>query len=188
MLGGLFPPWRASRVTAGCEARGSSRRASCSIQEATGEGKTGRVNVSEPSLLPRHRRDPRMGCFSGSRRTGRCEAAGAGRERRSGRMSTAVPGSRGHPLRSHLACAERGNPDGVRHGTVGSSTVVVGGGLTVRKAEIPSGRRMTREANAGGRKATGNRDSMARLPLAVLDNWPDRDAMSWPERALTRVG
>lgn len=30
------------------------------------------------------------------------------------RVSTAVPGSRGHPIRSHLACAERDNPDGVR--------------------------------------------------------------------------
>jgi hypothetical protein len=33
-------------------------------------------------------------------------------EERSNRVSTAVPGSRGHPIRSHLACAERGNPDG----------------------------------------------------------------------------
>ena len=29
---------------------------------------------------------------------------------------------------------------------------------TVRKAELPSGRRMTQEANADGRKATGNRE------------------------------
>lgn len=34
---------------------------------------------------------------------------------RSSRVSTAVPGSRGRPIRSHLACAERDNPDGVRH-------------------------------------------------------------------------
>jgi hypothetical protein len=80
----------------------------------TGEGKTGRVNVSEPSMLPRHRRDPRMGCWSGSRRTGRCEAAGAGGGGALHRVSTAVPGSRGHPIRSHLACAERDNPVGVR--------------------------------------------------------------------------
>jgi len=56
------------------------------------------------------------------------------------------------------------------------ATFVVVGGLTVRKAEVPSGRRMTREANAGSRKATGNRDSMARLLLVVSANWPDRDA------------
>jgi hypothetical protein len=67
--------------------------------------------------------------------------------------------------------------------------VVVIGGPTVRKAELPSGEGMTREANAGRRKATGNRDSMARLPLVVSDNRPDRDGrLSWPERALTRVG
>lgn len=53
---------------------------------------------------------------------------------------------------------------------------VVVGGPTVRKADVPSGRRMTREANAGGRKVTGNRDGMARLPLVVSDNGPDRDA------------
>ena len=55
------------------------------------------------------------------------------------------------------------------------AALVVVGGPTVRKAELPSGRRMTREANAGGRKATGNRDGMARLPLVVSANRPDRD-------------
>lgn len=65
---------------------------------------------------------------------------------------------------------------------------VVVGGPTVRKAEVLSGGRMTREANAGGRKATESRDSMARLPLVVSNNRPDRDGMSWSERAQTRVG
>jgi hypothetical protein len=55
------------------------------------------------------------------------------------------------------------------------AALVVVGGPTVRKVELPSGRRMTREANAGGRKATGNRDGMARLPLVVSANRPDRD-------------
>jgi len=58
---------------------------------------------------------------------------------------------------------------------------VVVGGPTVRKAEVLSGRRMTREANAGGRKVTGNRDSMARLPLVVSNNRPDRDACPGPK-------
>jgi hypothetical protein len=58
---------------------------------------------------------------------------------------------------------------------------VVVGGPTVRKAEVLSGRRMTREANAGGRKVTGNRDSMARLPLVVSNNRPDRDAGPGPK-------
>ena len=51
---------------------------------------------------------------------------------------------------------ERGNPDGVRRNAAGK--------LTVRKAELPSGRRMAQEANAAGRKATG------------IHNRPDRDA------------
>ena len=44
----------------------------------------------------------------------------------------------------------------------------VAGELTVRKADVPSGRRMTREANAGGRKTAGNHDVMTRLPLVVV--------------------
>ena len=35
---------------------------------------------------------------------------------------------------------------------------------TVRKAQSPSGRRKAREANAGGRKAAGNRDRMLAPP------------------------
>jgi len=38
---------------------------------------------------------------------------------------------------------------------------------TVRKAQFPSGRRKAREANAGGRKAAGNRDRMLAPPPAV---------------------
>jgi hypothetical protein len=59
--------------------------------------------------------------------------------------------------------------------------VAVVGGLTVREAEIPSGRRMTREANAGCRKATGNPDVTARLLLVVRDNRPDRDGCPGPK-------
>jgi len=70
---------------------------------------------------------------------------------------------------------------------LGSGTRVVTGKPTVRKAQLPSGNRMTREANAGGRKATGNRD---------MDGWPLRRsfritgrirALPEPERELTRV-
>jgi hypothetical protein len=72
---------------------------------------------------------------------------------------------------------------------MGSGPALAGsGGLTVRKAEVPSGRGMTREANAGSRTATGNCGRWLVLLLAAADNRPDRDAMSWPERALTRVG
>ena len=37
------------------------------------------------------------------------------------------------------------------------SGVMMAGGPTVRKAQLSSGRRMTQEANADSRKATGNR-------------------------------
>jgi hypothetical protein len=40
----------------------------------------------------------------------------------------------------------------------GSGRQAAPGKPTVRKAQLPSGNRMTREANAGGRKAAGNRD------------------------------
>ena len=65
---------------------------------------------------------------------------------------------------------------------MGSDTAaVVVGGPTVRKADVPSGQGMTRQANAGSRKATENRDSMARLPLAVSNNRPDRDTCPGPK-------
>ena len=70
------------------------------------------------------------------------------------------PGSRGRPTRSFLSHAERGNPVGVQADTLG--------GLTVRKAEFPGGCRTTREANAGGRKATGNRERWCWLLLPVV--------------------
>jgi hypothetical protein len=44
---------------------------------------------------------------------------------------------------------------------------------TARKAQLPSGHRMTQEANAGSRKATGNRDVWPAPPLAVSYNRPD---------------
>jgi hypothetical protein len=59
---------------------------------------------------------------------------------------------------------------------MGSDTArVVVGGLTVRKADVPSGEGMTREANAGGRKAAGNHGSVTDAPAVVVDNRPDRD-------------
>jgi len=61
------------------------------------------------------------------------------------------PRYRRHPPRSHLVRVERGNPDGKSgHGDVA-------GQPTARKAQSPSEGRLTWEANAGGRKATGNR-------------------------------
>jgi hypothetical protein len=53
------------------------------------------------------------------------------------------------------------------------TSVVVRGRPIVRKAEFPGGNRKAQEANAGGRKATGNRDDKAVPPAAVPYNWPD---------------
>ncbi len=49
---------------------------------------------------------------------------------------------------------------------------------------------MTEEANAGGRKATGNQEHHDRLALRqpLLDNWPDTGLVPGPERVLTRSG
>ncbi len=46
--------------------------------------------------------------------------------------------------------------------------MLVAGKPTVREAQSPSEGRMTWEANAGGRKATGNRDAMAGPPPVVF--------------------
>jgi hypothetical protein len=54
---------------------------------------------------------------------------------------------------------------------------VAAGGLIVREAEFPSGRRMTREANAGGRKGSGKPGAGCwRLRQRLADNWPDTGA------------
>ncbi len=44
------------RVTAGCEAQVVKPKGSWPIRELQVKGKTGRVNVSEPLLMPRHRK------------------------------------------------------------------------------------------------------------------------------------
>ena len=59
---------------------------------------------------------------------------------------------------------------------------------TVRRAHPLSGRRTTREANADGRKAVGNRGGMVRPSLTAPHNRSDTRLMPGPERVLTRVG
>ena len=44
---------------------------------------------------------------------------------------------------------------------------------TAREAQLSGGHWMVQQANAGGRKATGNRDERLLLPVAVSHNWPD---------------
>src|SRR6266487_4835833 len=47
------------------------------------------------------------------------------------------------------------------------------GGSTVRKTELLGGNRMAQEANAGGRKAAGNRAGQTAPPAVGSDDWPD---------------
>jgi hypothetical protein len=70
----------------------------------------------------------------------------------------------------HAGCGGRARETGrskYRHRALappypsGSGRQAAAGQPTVRKAQFPGGNRMTREANAGGRKAAGNRDAMA---------------------------
>ncbi len=123
-----------------------------------GADRTGELR--EPSLMPREAQ-LRDGLLQRSVGTGRCDAAGAGRARHPIGRAPLSPGSRRHPARSQLVGVERGNPGGVR-------PYATAGRPTVRKAEVPGGIGMTREANAGGRKAAGNHSSGPAPPRRVL--------------------
>jgi hypothetical protein len=70
----------------------------------------------------------------------------------------------------------------------GSGRLVAPGKPTVRKAQFPGGNRMTRQANAGGRKAAGNRDHdgwCLRQRCRITGRIPG--LVPGPERAQTRV-
>ena len=86
---------------------------------------------------------------------GRGRAAGVGRGLLIGRGSTAA-----------LGIQEAPNPVVARACGTWKSRQGPGARLpgqpTMRKAQFPGGLRMTREANAGGRKAAGNRDECGR--------------------------
>src|SRR5664279_6172481 len=85
---------------------------------------------------------------------GRWEAAGAGRGFVVGRVEHRRPRDTGGTLPGRNSCVWNVvTPSG-------SGRQVASGQSTVRKTQFPGGQRMTREANAGGRKAAGNRDSV----------------------------
>jgi hypothetical protein len=65
--------------------------------------------------------------------------------------------------------------------------MVLPGKPTVREAQFLAGRRMAQEANAGGRKAAGNRGRVSAPPPASPHNWPDTDVES-PARPGADVG
>ena len=62
------PPWRAWSVMTGCEAQGKAQ--GCPLRPgATSEGKTERVNTSEPSRMPRYGNSPRRVVLVGMMRS-----------------------------------------------------------------------------------------------------------------------
>ena len=85
------------------------------------------------------------------------------------RTDTQLPQQRRHPPQSYLTHAERENPHEV------SGAVDILSKLTVRKAELFSGKRRDQEANAASRKAT------------EIHNWADRagNGKTHAERRLT---
>ena len=91
-----------------------------------------------------------MGCSSGAVGTGRGRAAGAGRKVIAGRERTTVPGIKRAPCPVAACSCETRQPRWVR-------SPMVAGRPTVRKAQFPSGRRMTQEANADTRKRPAQR-------------------------------
>ena len=71
---------------------------------------------------------------------------------------------------------------------LGSGSLSRLGRLTVRKVQFPSGNRMAQQANAGRRKATGNREIFLVLHQILAHNWPDTGMLPGPERVLTWAG
>ena len=144
------------------------------------EDRTG--ELLEPSLMPREARTLSMGSVAGCRdwplRSGRCRSRrrlGRGEHRRPrGREGT-------HPGRS--SCV-RNSVTPSRSGRDRAS-----GKPTARRAQPLGGESDDREANAGSRKATGNRDAMT-----SSSNWSPRMTGRIPglvpgrESALTRSG
>ena len=92
-----------------------------------------------------------------------------------------LSGYRGRPPRSCLACVKRGNPVGVH---------ALEGVWSADREEGPAPQRAKDdpEANAGGRKAPGNRDDVRRAPTGgSRGNWSDTGIVARLERGLTGV-
>lgn len=131
---------------------------------ATGKRKAGRVNASEPLLMPRHRK-PRGWVVGAGSRTGRWEAAAPIGRPYAGRESTAVPGYRGHPPRPYLARVKRDDPVGVRASLPGKPTA--------REAQTPSGRMMAKKRTPVVERQRETGTSWLAPSPAVSDNRPD---------------
>lgn len=102
-------------------------------------GKAGRVNASEPLMMPRYVKPQVMDAGLRHRDfAAEMRQAAAGYEGPVVRAPLSS-GFRRHPPRPLLVRVERGNPVGVRHWVVGA------GKPTAREAQLPSGERMTKK-------------------------------------------
>lgn len=79
----------------------------------------------------------------------------------------------GTPLPRGTESTLPGRVSAVRNVVTPSRSGLWTGKPTVRKAQPLGGYGMVQEANAGSRKATGNRDDGPLSPAAVSHNWPD---------------
>ena len=154
------PPRRARSVMTGCEARGKAQ-GRLLRPGATGEGKTGRVNTSEPPRMPRYGNSPRRVVLAGMIRS---EPLRIGRRRpRTVRRSCGHRCSRG--------------TGGTRPGRISCVWNVETPSWSSRRqmcwsadreeGSTPRRDRMAQEANAGTPKGDGNLTAAAAEPLAA---------------------
>ena len=178
MFEDLSPAWRASLVTAGCEAQVFRPKGSRSIRELQVTGKTGRVNASEPLMMPRHRKPRRWDAAAGAR-TCRWEAVGDDRKTlcRSGE----------HRRPRGIGGTQPGRISLVRNVTtpLGSEGNDALGQPTVRKARFPAGAGWPKKPTPAA-----ERQRETETPLGQLLRWPSRltgriRALPGPERVLT---
>jgi hypothetical protein len=170
--------WQRRGVKLGVKAQGAPSRPG-----TTGEGKAGRANNREPSMMPRQRRPRTMGEAPGCR-----DFAAGMRQAAAGHHSPAVwvppsPGYRGRPPRPYLMRVQRDNPVGARHLVTGA------GKPTVRDAQSPSGLRMAKKLMpaAERRRETGAYPWLA-PPPAVPHNRSGTGVGARPERVPTWPG
>jgi hypothetical protein len=160
--------WRAWSVMAGCEAQGEARGRPLR-PGVTGEGKTGRVSVSEPVVMPRDGNFPGRVVMVGMIRSGPL---------RIGRWRPRTV------LRSGGHCCSRGEA-GTRPGRVscvrnvetlsGPSHLGCGGRPTVREAESRGGNRTPKKRMpvVERQQESGNRLALVLSAGGVSYNRPD---------------
>jgi len=160
--------WRAWPVMAGCEAQREAQERPFR-PGATGEGKTERVNVSEPVVMPRYGNSPGRVVMVGMMRSGPLRIGGR-------RPSTHLR-SCGHRCSRGRAGTRPGRISCVWNVENPSDPprLVCGGRPTVREAESRGGNRTPKKRMpvAERQQENGSHLSPALPAGGVLYNWPD---------------